>query len=281
MRPLRCRATGAACGSRHRAGGAQKKERHAQSGARADAQYVGACERVAEEGLHLQAAGRQRHAGEKGRRGFQQPDLEDDLAGYRVARTAGERAPNIPERDRYRAYGQIGGEERREQQRKKHEEQRPAGHRRNESEVDIPCVRRAGADGRGRPARAVRATCKTVRMSRTVRTRRPVRTVRTGVAAGAGADRRFRRAAGVPRVPERLGVSVVPEVWAARAAERLGDEVRNRLAQPAAMRAAESGVKGGSDFISHKNRKIMRELCDFAKIYYICSPKAKGNGIGA
>ena len=60
---------------------------------------------------------------------------------------------------------------------------------------------------------------------------------------------------GVPRVPERLGVSVVPEVWATRAAERLGDEVRNRLAQPAAMRAAESGVKGGSDFISHKNRK--------------------------
>lgn len=50
-------------------------------------------------------------------------------------------------------------------------------------------------------------------------------------------------------------MSVVPEVWAMRAAERLGDEVRNRLAQPAAMRAAESGVKGGSDFISHKNRK--------------------------
>ena len=98
-------------------GRAQEEQRHAQTGARTDAQHVGTGERIAEEGLHLQAAGGEGRAGEERRDGFEQADFEDDVAHGRVARTARERGPDVAQGHCDRADQQVGREKRGGQQR--------------------------------------------------------------------------------------------------------------------------------------------------------------------
>ena len=98
-------------------GRAQEEQRHAQTGARTDAQHVGTGERIAEEGLHLQAAGGEGRAGEERRDGFEQADFEDDVAHGRVARTARKRCPDVAQGHCDRADQQVGREKRGGQQR--------------------------------------------------------------------------------------------------------------------------------------------------------------------
>ena len=105
-------------------GGAQQEQRDAESCARADAQHVGAGQRVAEKGLHFEAAGSEGRAGEQGRDGFQKPDLEDDVADGRVARAARERRPDVAERHGDRSHGEVGDEKRRGEQPERREEER-------------------------------------------------------------------------------------------------------------------------------------------------------------
>ena len=105
-------------------GGAQQEQRDAESCARTDAQHVGAGQRVAEKGLHFEAAGSEGRAGEQGRDGFQKPDLEDDVADGRVARAARERRPDVAERHGDRSHGEVGDEKRRGEQPERREEER-------------------------------------------------------------------------------------------------------------------------------------------------------------
>ena len=104
-------------------GSPQQEQRYAQPGARADAQHIGPGQRVAEKGLHLQAAGGERRAGQECRDGFEQPYPQDDVPYGGVAVAACERRPDVGGRHGDRADQEVGCEEHHGQQRKRREEE--------------------------------------------------------------------------------------------------------------------------------------------------------------
>ena len=127
-------------------GGAEQEQRHAEPCARTDAQYVGACQRIAEEGLHLEAAGGERRAGEKCRDGFQQTDFQDDVSHRRVACPSREGRPDVAQGHRDRTDGEVGDEECGGEQREQREEKGGALHRLFEAFVIESRLAAAGED---------------------------------------------------------------------------------------------------------------------------------------
>ena len=103
--------------------GSEQEQRYTQPGARADAQHIGPGQRVAEKGLHLQAAGGERRAGQECRDGFEQPYPQDDVPDGGVAVAARERRPDVGGCHGDRADQEVGREERHGQQRKCREEE--------------------------------------------------------------------------------------------------------------------------------------------------------------
>ena len=103
--------------------GSEQEQRYTQPGARADAQHIGPGQRVAEKGLHLQAAGGERRAGQECRDGFEQPYPQDDVPDGGVAVAARERRPDVGGCHGDRADQEVGCEEHHGQQRKRREEE--------------------------------------------------------------------------------------------------------------------------------------------------------------
>ena len=74
---------------------AQEKQRHAEARARTDSQHERPCQRIAEKGLHQQAAGRKRAPRQHGDHSFDQPDFKNDITSHRIARPARQQRPHL------------------------------------------------------------------------------------------------------------------------------------------------------------------------------------------
>ena len=94
-----------------RADAGQHHERHAEARARADAQHVGASQRIAEQGLHLKAANRQRRPGQQSYNRLYQPYVQDDFRRSPRAVAARQCRPYVADGNANRAHSQIQQEE--------------------------------------------------------------------------------------------------------------------------------------------------------------------------
>ena len=86
-------------------------ERHTEARTRTDAEHVGSCKGIAEEGLHLKSADRQRGSGQQSHDRLNEPDVQDDFR--RCPRTVAARQgrPYIAERHGDSPHRQIQQEQ--------------------------------------------------------------------------------------------------------------------------------------------------------------------------
>jgi len=89
----------------------QQKQRHAETRARADTQHERARQRIAEQRLHQQAAGRKRKPRQHGDDGLYQPDFQNDVARHGIARPARQQGPHLAAAHADRSRCEIEGEE--------------------------------------------------------------------------------------------------------------------------------------------------------------------------
>lgn len=109
---------------------AQQEDRYAEARAGADAQHVWSGQRIAEEGLHLQAAHGEGGAGQQSDYGFQQADVQDNLRCDGVVSAARQCGEDFADRDGYGSDREIDDEKyRRQNSEQEKEDALPSLHR--------------------------------------------------------------------------------------------------------------------------------------------------------
>ena len=113
-------------------GHAECEERHAEACAGTDAEDIGACQRIAEEGLHLQSDGRERCARKERRHRFGNTEIQDDVADTFVRTVSRQAAPQLLQRNGCGTDGHVG-------QQQQHRQHGDGRHQYGGSPFQCPC----------------------------------------------------------------------------------------------------------------------------------------------
>ena len=104
----------------------QEEQRDTETRTRTDTQHERPCQRIAEQSLHQQTAGREREPRQHGDDGLYQSDFQDDVTRHRIARPACQQRPHLAAADADRPRREIAHKEYDDGDREQAEKNSPA-----------------------------------------------------------------------------------------------------------------------------------------------------------